>query len=147
MWVTGWESKSRTKVGAVGRSHFESFVKSSVGKNLENANLNLIKKFEFFWGLASKNLNLFSINNPQRFSLILKNSVLIPASKFEVFEGCHKWVFFENFSKNLKKYGLFCYIFYKISYILWGFSRNPRKSSKLLTSASTQNWRFFEVLL
>ena len=58
-----------------------------IGKNLKNANLNLIKKFEFFWGLVSKNLNLFSINNPQIFILNLKNSVLIPASKFKVFWG------------------------------------------------------------
>ena len=35
----------------------------------------------------------------------------------------------------------------KINHIFWGFSRNPWKSSKLLTSASNQNWRFFEVLL
>ena len=66
------------------------------------------KKFEVFWGLASKNLNLFSINNPQSFILKLKNSVLIPTSKFEVFEGCHKWGFFKDSSKNLEKYGLFC---------------------------------------
>ena len=118
-----------------------------VGTNLKNANLKLIKKFEVVWGLASKNLNNFSINNPQSFILNLKNSVLVPASKFEVFEGCHKWGFFKDSSKKLQKYGLFCYVFYKISHIFWDFSRNPRKSSKSWTSSSTQNLRFFEVLL
>ena len=69
-------------------------VHSRVGKNLKNANLNLIKIFEVFWGLASKNLNLCSIN--------LKNFVQIPTLKFEVFEDCDKWGFFKILKKPQK---------------------------------------------
>ena len=105
------------------------------------------QKFEVFWGLTSKKIKFSWINNPQSFILNLKNSVLVPASKFEVFEGCHKWGFFKDSSKKLQKYGLFCYVFYKISHIFWDFSRNPQKSSKSWTSSSTQNLRFIEVLL
>ena len=56
-----------------------------VGKNLENANLNLIQKLEVFWGLASKTLNILNPNYPQNLILNLKNAVLILTSNFEIF--------------------------------------------------------------
>ena len=68
------------------------------------------KNLGFFWGLASKNLNLFSINIPQCFILNFKNSVLIPTSKFEVFESCNKWgfsSFTHKISKNLAYFATF----------------------------------------
>ena len=60
-------------------------IKYRVAKNLENANLNLSWKFEVFWGLSSKNLNVLNLNYPQNLIFNLKDAVLILTSNFEVF--------------------------------------------------------------
>ena len=55
-----------------------------VGKNLKNGNLNLIKKFEVFWGLASKNLNILNLSYPENLILNPRNAVFILTLNFEV---------------------------------------------------------------
>ena len=54
-------------------------------KNLKVFDLILTSKFEVFWGLSSKNLNISNLNYPQNLILNLKNAVLILTSNFEVF--------------------------------------------------------------
>ena len=52
-------------------------------KNLKNENLNLSWKFEGFWDLSSKNLNVLNLNYPKNLIHNLKNAVLILTSSFE----------------------------------------------------------------
>ena len=54
-------------------------------KNLKIFDLILTLKFEVFWGLSSKNLNISNLNYPQNLILNLKTAVLILTSNFEVF--------------------------------------------------------------
>ena len=58
---------------------------SRAAKNLKIFDLILTSKFEVFWGLSSKNLNISNLNYPQNLILNLKNAVLILTSNFEVF--------------------------------------------------------------
>ena len=56
-----------------------------VVKNLKIFDLILTSKFEVFWGLSSKNLDISNLNYPQNLILNLKNAVLILTSNFEGF--------------------------------------------------------------
>ena len=60
-------------------------VTSRAAKNLKIFDLILTSKFEVFWGLSSKNLDISNLNYPQNLILNLKNAVLILTSNFEVF--------------------------------------------------------------
>ena len=54
-------------------------------KNLKIFDLILTSKFEVFWGLSSKNLDISSLDYPQNLILNLKTAVLILTLNFEVF--------------------------------------------------------------
>ena len=113
-----------------------------VGKNLENESLILTSNFEVFPSSNLKKPQILRWGWGWHFDPQCKNADLILASKFEVFWG---WDIFKKpqyfalfFKEFLEKKPYFCSFFR-------GFSRNPRKTSKLLPSSSPQTLRFFEV--